>query len=79
MHASLLIYIFAIVLISLIMIHSVSNPKMTLAEVKDFRERYCRVLTAEEKENLLVLRRRMNETRSRIIMNNGGKNPILGH
>ena len=61
------------------MIHSVSNPKMTPAEVKDFRERFCRVLTAEEKENLLVLRRRMNETKSRIIKNNGGKNPILGY
>lgn len=61
------------------MIHSVSNPKMTLSEVKDFRERYCRVLTAQEKENYLILSRRMNETKSRIIKNNGGKNPILGY
>ena len=65
------------------MIHANPNPKMTVAEVKAFRDNLRRYtlgnITRQEKQEIEVRTRRMNNVAERIIANNGGKNPILGY
>lgn len=65
------------------MIHANPNPEMTVAEVKAFRDNLRRYtlgnITRQEKQEIEVRTRRMNNVAERIIANNGGKNPILGY
>lgn len=65
------------------MIHANPNPKMTVAEVKAFRDNLRRYtlgkITRQEKQEIEARTRRMNNVAERIIANNGGKNPILGY
>lgn len=65
------------------MIHTVSNPQMTPAEIRSFRENFVRCvsknITPKELSEVKDRQKRMKKTYDRIISNNGGKNPILGY
>ena len=64
------------------MIHTVPNPKMTAEEVKSFKENFVRCvskdITPRQRAEIKSRVARMKNAYSRIIRNNGGKNPILG-
>lgn len=65
------------------MIHTVSNPQMTLEEIRSFRENFARCvskdITPSKKAEVKERMARMKSVYSKIIRNNGGKNPILGY
>lgn len=65
------------------MIQTNPNPRMTTAEVKQFRRRLEKCVskdfTPEERKAIQERQERMANTAHRIISNNGGKNPILGY
>lgn len=65
------------------MIHTNPNPKMTLAEVENFRKDIRKCVsgdfTAEEKKTIQKRKERMSLVAKKVIGNNGGKNPILGY
>ncbi|WP_455586641.1 hypothetical protein [Bacteroides sp.] len=65
------------------MIHANPNPKMTVREVKEFRDTLhkcvSREFTPEEERKIALRKKRMGNVAKKIIANNGGKNPILGY
>lgn len=65
------------------MIQMNPNPKMTSAEIQDFRRNIEKCMskkfTSEERKTIENRIKRINQTAERILNNNGGKNPILGY
>lgn len=65
------------------MIQTNPNPKMTPAEIQNFRKTIekcvLKKFTYQEKKTIQNRIKRINQTAERVLNNNGGKNPILGY
>lgn len=61
------------------MIHSVPNPKMTKADVENFRKVVCGDVSEESRKVIAAQRQRVLLNYKKIMKDNGGINPITGH
>lgn len=65
------------------MIYSIPNPKMTSAEVREFRRMMRNCISGnfspEEKRIIEERKKRIQEVGKNILKQHGGKNPILGY
>lgn len=65
------------------MIHTVPNPKMTTEDIKNFRREFVKCITkdftTQQLHEIEKRKARISVTYSKILHNNGGKNPILDY